>query len=100
MTLNIPNIHVFRLISTRAKPGFCICDGSDATLGDSWQLLVTGQLGAYISVSAILLTVQKVAGTCFPGNFPELAGWAWSQVRACLAVTGLPVQTACKVIST
>lgn len=88
------------LLVLGAKPGFCICDGSNATLGDIWQLLITGQLVACITVSAILLTVQKVAGTCFPGNFPELAGWAQSQVRACSAATGLPVQTACKVIST
>jgi len=88
------------LLVSGAKPGFCICDGSSATLEDSWRFLITRQLVAHITVSATLLSIQKVPGTCFPGTFPELAGWAQSQVCVRSAATGLPVPTACKAITT
>lgn len=48
---------------------------------DSWQSLITRQSVACITASATLPSIQKVAGTCFPGNFSELIGWAQTQVR-------------------
>lgn len=49
---------------------FSICDGSSATLEDSWQFLITGQLVVPIAVSATLSSFQKSGWYLLPGKLP------------------------------
>lgn len=78
MTLNIPNMHVFRLIGTRGKAWFLYLWWQQCYTWskDSWQFLITVQLVAHITVSAtkkwLVLASQETSSACRLGSVPGM----------------------------